>query len=112
MAIESKPWLGAYRYSRPASRQCIVIELKVGAADREAIDQLLAYMGDLMDDDAWFRGVLSQGNSRRALYRLRARFLTSVWFNMAFDLHLRRSLDSLPERLLVPWVPGRNSTRC
>lgn len=36
----------------------VVIELKVGAADRDAIGQLLAYMGDLMDDGASVRGIL------------------------------------------------------
>ena len=35
----------------------VVIELKVGAADRDAIGQLLAYMGDLMDDGASVRGL-------------------------------------------------------
>lgn len=36
----------------------VVIELKVGVADREAIGQLLAYMGDLTDDGTRVRGVL------------------------------------------------------
>lgn len=36
----------------------VVIELKVGAADREAIEQLLAYMGDLIGDGPRVRGVL------------------------------------------------------
>jgi Endonuclease NucS len=36
----------------------VIIELKVGAADRDAIGQLLGYMGDLMDDGAPVRGVL------------------------------------------------------
>lgn len=36
----------------------VIIELKVGPADRDAIGQLLAYMGDLMDDGAPVRGIL------------------------------------------------------
>ena len=36
----------------------VAIELKVGAADRDAVGQLLAYMGDLMEDVAPVRGIL------------------------------------------------------
>ena len=36
----------------------VVIELKVGAADRDAIGQVAAYMGDLMSDGAQVRGIL------------------------------------------------------
>jgi hypothetical protein len=36
----------------------VVIELKVGEADRDAIGQLLAYMGDLTDRGARVRGIL------------------------------------------------------
>lgn len=35
-----------------------VIELKAGAADRDAVAQILAYMGDLMDNEDQVRGVL------------------------------------------------------
>lgn len=36
----------------------VVIELKVGGADRDAIGQLLSYMGDLTDKGARVRGIL------------------------------------------------------
>lgn len=36
----------------------VAIELKASAADREAIAQLLGYMGDLMDDGTRVRGIL------------------------------------------------------
>jgi RecB family endonuclease NucS len=36
----------------------VVIELKAGEADREAIGQLLAYMGDLMGEGSRPRGIL------------------------------------------------------
>ncbi len=36
----------------------VVIELKAGAADRDAIGQILAYMGDLTDKGAKVRGIL------------------------------------------------------
>jgi RecB family endonuclease NucS len=36
----------------------VVIELKVGTAYRDAIGQLLAYMGDLTDKGARVRGIL------------------------------------------------------
>jgi endonuclease len=36
----------------------VVIELKAGTADRDAIGQVLAYMGDLMEQDARVRGIL------------------------------------------------------
>ena len=44
--------------ARDREGMTVVIELKVGAADRDAIGQLLAYMGDLMDDVAPMRGIL------------------------------------------------------
>lgn len=37
----------------------VVIELKVGEADRDAVGQLLAYMGDLTDKGARVRGILA-----------------------------------------------------
>jgi hypothetical protein len=36
----------------------VIIELKVGTADREAVGQLLAYMGDLMEKNTQVRGIL------------------------------------------------------
>jgi hypothetical protein len=36
----------------------VVIELKAGAADRDAIGQILSYMGDLMDQDPRVRGII------------------------------------------------------
>lgn len=39
----------------------VVIELKAGEADRDAIGQVLAYMGDLTSDTHLFRGILVAG---------------------------------------------------
>jgi DNA-binding CsgD family transcriptional regulator len=36
----------------------VVIELKAGRADRDAVGQILAYMGELMDEAASVRGIL------------------------------------------------------
>ena len=36
----------------------VVIELKAGIADRDAVGQILAYVGDLMDKEPGVRGVL------------------------------------------------------
>jgi hypothetical protein len=36
----------------------VVIELKAGEADRDAVGQILAYMGDLMDNETRVRGIL------------------------------------------------------
>lgn len=36
----------------------VVIELKAGAADRDAVGQLLSYVGDLMDQETKVRGIL------------------------------------------------------
>lgn len=44
------------------SGQTVVIELKAGEADRDAIGQILAYMGDLADEsDTPIRGILVAG---------------------------------------------------
>ncbi len=50
----------------------VVIEPKVGLADREAIGQILASMVDLMDDGDRVRGVLIARESHPAPHRLRA----------------------------------------
>ncbi len=51
----------------------VAIELKVGTADRDAVGQLLSYMGDLMDQDERVRGILVARNfSRRAISAARA----------------------------------------
>jgi hypothetical protein len=39
-------------------RGTVVIELKAGAADRDDIGQILAYMGDLIENEARVRGIL------------------------------------------------------
>src|SRR5690349_961284 len=40
----------------------VIIELKAGAADREAVAQILAYMGDLMTQGKAVRGILVAGD--------------------------------------------------
>jgi endonuclease len=40
----------------------VVIELKAGAADRDAIGQILGYMGDLMATEKSLRGILIAGD--------------------------------------------------
>lgn len=44
--------------ARDQGGSAVVIELKAGVADRDAVGQLLAYMGDLMDQETQVRGVL------------------------------------------------------
>jgi Endonuclease NucS len=44
--------------ARDKSGALVVIELKAGIADRNAVGQTLAYMGDLMDQAASVRGIL------------------------------------------------------
>ena len=44
--------------ARDQSGSAVIIELKAGNADRDAVGQLLAYMGDLMDRETQVRGVL------------------------------------------------------
>ena len=57
----------------------VVIELKAGPADRDAIGQMLAYMGDLMQSAKSVRGVLVAGEfSPRAVAAARAA-PTSGW---------------------------------
>ena len=51
----------------------VVIELKAGEADRNAIDQILAYMGDLMATEKSVRGILIAGDfTPRAVAAARA----------------------------------------
>jgi RecB family endonuclease NucS len=44
--------------ARDESGSTVVIELKAGEADRDAVGQLLSYMGDLMEEGEQVRGVL------------------------------------------------------
>lgn len=44
--------------ARDESGAVVVIELKAGSADRDAIGQILAYMGDLMTSQQQVRGLL------------------------------------------------------
>ena len=51
----------------------VVIELKVGAADRDAIGQILSYIGDLTDGTTQVRGILvAREFSARAVAAARA----------------------------------------
>jgi DNA-binding transcriptional ArsR family regulator len=51
----------------------IDIELKAGTADRDAIGQILSYMGNLMESTASVRGILVAGDfSARAVAAVRA----------------------------------------
>jgi endonuclease len=51
----------------------VVLELKAGEADRDAIGQILAYMGDLMADEKSVRGILVAANfTHRAIAAARA----------------------------------------
>jgi len=51
----------------------VVIELKAGRADRDAIGQVLAYIGELMDEAAAVRGILVAADfSPRAIAAARA----------------------------------------
>ena len=51
----------------------VAIELKAGTADRDAIGQLLSYMGDLMENTGSLRGILVAGDfSPRAIAAARA----------------------------------------
>ena len=51
----------------------VAIELKAGTADRDAIGQILSYMGNLMESTASVRGILVAGDfSARAVAAVRA----------------------------------------
>jgi RecB family endonuclease NucS len=59
--------------ARDSAGATVVIELKAGPADRDAIGQLLAYMGDLMAVAKSVRGILIAGEfSPRAIATARA----------------------------------------
>jgi hypothetical protein len=44
--------------ARDESGAMVVVELKAGEADREAIGQILSYMGDLLDEEEQVRGII------------------------------------------------------
>lgn len=44
--------------ARDQSGATVVIEPKAGTADRDAVGQMLAYIGDLMDNETQVRGIL------------------------------------------------------
>jgi len=48
--------------SEDGSGTTVIIELKAGTADREAVAQILAYMGDLMSEGKKVRGILVAGD--------------------------------------------------
>jgi hypothetical protein len=51
----------------------VAIELKAGTADRDAVGQILSYMGDLMEGAATVRGILVAGDfAPRAVAAVRA----------------------------------------
>ena len=59
--------------ARDRAGATVVIELKAGSADRDAIGQILAYMGDLMRGAESVRGILIAGEfSPRAVAAARA----------------------------------------
>jgi RecB family endonuclease NucS len=59
--------------ARDASGATVVIELKAVPADRDAVGQILAYMGDLMGTAPMVRGILIAGEfSPRAVAAARA----------------------------------------
>jgi hypothetical protein len=59
--------------ARDRSGVTVVIELKAGEADRDALGQILAYMGDLMTTEKSVRGILIAGDfTPRAIAAARA----------------------------------------
>ena len=59
--------------ARDRNGTAVVIELKAGAADRDAVGQILAYMGDMMATEKSVRGVLIAGDfTSRAIAAARA----------------------------------------
>ena len=67
----------------------VVIELKAGAANRDAIGQTLAYMGDLIDGETRVRGILvAREFTPRAVSAARAAAnirLVQYGFRFTFD---------------------------
>jgi len=67
----------------------VAIELKAGEADRDAIGQILAYMGDLMSGEKSVRGILVAGDfTPRAIAAARAAGsvrLARYRFKFSFD---------------------------
>jgi RecB family endonuclease NucS len=75
--------------ARDRAGATVVIELKAGPADRDAIGQILAYMGDLMASGKSVRGILVAGEfSPRAIAVARAApniRLVRYTFRFSFD---------------------------
>jgi transposase-like protein len=69
--VKSGGWIDILAKDR--SGGTVVIELKAGRADRDAVGQLLAYIGDLMDEAMSVRGILVAADfSPRALAAAKA----------------------------------------
>lgn len=68
----------------------VVIELKAGPADRDAVGQILSYMGDLTDGTTWVRGiVVAREFSSRAIAAARAApnvRLVQYGFRFSFEM--------------------------
>jgi Endonuclease NucS len=69
--VKSGGWIDILAKDR--SGGTVVIELKAGRADRDAVGQILAYIGDLMDETTSVRGILVAADfSPRALAAAKA----------------------------------------
>jgi RecB family endonuclease NucS len=80
--------------ARDADGATVVIELKAGEADRDAVGQILSYMGDLMTEAERVRGVLVANDfTARAMSAARsARDVTLVRYEFQFTFqHVEES---------------------
>jgi hypothetical protein len=75
--------------ARDASGATVVVELKAQDADRDAVAQLLGYMGDMIADGETVRGILiAPGFSQRAISAARAVCgLQLIRYGVKFSFH-------------------------
>jgi endonuclease len=82
----------------------VAIELKAGTADRDAVGQILSYMGDLMEGAASVRGILVAGDfTPRAVAAARAApnvCLVRYAFRFSFGTALPSPSNPNPSRAL------------
>jgi len=98
--------------ARDESGATVVIELKAGTADRDAIGQILHYMGDLMESETRVRGILVAGDfSPRTVAAARAvpnvRYYGANPYEIGSARHKLLRYKIVSQRFWIPTYPHR-----
>jgi len=78
----------------------VLIELKAASADRDAVGQILSYVGDVLDREPEVRGIIDYCTGRRRRTGRTEHSVGSVWL----PVHLRDRRVNFTERNLTVYV--------